>query len=299
MASDKIRLIGKIIALVIPYGLKRLQQLLLAFSHGWTYKATADAKNVIVIGASFAGVALAKRLTETVPTGYRVILIEKNSHFNFSWAFARFSVVPGHEQHAFIPYDGLAQKAPKGIFRRVQGIVTSITAQQVTLESGEEIDYAYLAIATGASQPLPAKVVSTESKKGAAELRSVQDSIKMADNIAIIGGGAFGIEIATDIKSFFPTKDVTLFHSRRQLLNSFGPKLHEYVLSVLENLGIRVILAARPEIRPGQKSILLDGMAQEFDLIVRLLRTLCGYRANFGCDIDRYLAQGNFRTQDF
>lgn len=87
MATDKIRLIGKIIALVIPYGLKRLGQLIFAFHHQWTYKATETPQNVIVIGASFAGVALAKRLIETLPTGYRVILVEKNSHFNFVWTF--------------------------------------------------------------------------------------------------------------------------------------------------------------------------------------------------------------------
>jgi hypothetical protein len=299
MASDKLRLIGKIIALMIPFGLKRLRQLILALHHRWTYKETPTAKNVVVIGASFAGVALARRLTETLPTGYRIILIEKNSHFNFSWAFPRFSVVPGHEQHAFIPYDGIVGKAPEGIFRQVQGTVSNLTTKQVTLESGEKFDYAYLAIATGASQPLPAKVVATEFKEGAAELRSVQDNIQMADRIAVIGGGAVGIEIATDIKGFFPTKNVTLFHSRSQLLPSFGPKLHNYVLTTLEKLGVQVVLTARPEIQPGQKSILLDGLAQEFDFIVRLFEVFCReYGANW-VDIIRYLAQANILTQVF
>lgn len=131
------------------------------------------------------------------------------------------------------------------------------------------MDYAYLVVATGASQPLPAKVVGTESKRGAAELRAVQDHIKEAEHIAVIGGGAVGIEVATDIKSFFPSKDVTLFHSRSQLLSTFGPKLHGYVSTTLDTLGVRVILEARPEIQPGQKSILLNGQVQEFDFIVR------------------------------
>lgn len=299
MTSDKVRLIGKIIALVIPFGLKRLYQLILALHHGWTYKAIPTAKNVVVIGASFAGVALARRLTETLPTGYRVILIEKNSHFNFSWVFPRFCVVPGHEQHAFIPYDGLASKAPEGIIRQVQGIVSSITAQQVTLESGEKIDYAYLAIATGASQPVPAKVVATDSKEGAAELRLVRQNIKTADRIAVIGGGAVGIEIATDIKAFFPAKDVTLFHSQSQLLPSFGLKLHTYVSTALEKLGVRVVLAVRPEIQPGHKSILLDGMTQEFDFIVRLHKVFCREYGTKLVDIIRYLAQANILSRFF
>lgn len=33
-----------------------------------------------MIGGSFSGVELAKRLIESVPTGYKVILVERNSH---------------------------------------------------------------------------------------------------------------------------------------------------------------------------------------------------------------------------
>ena len=269
MASDKLKLIGKIIVLLIPYGLRRLQQLVLAFHHRWSYKAVQTAQDVVVIGGSFAGIGLVNRLIETLPTGYRVIMIDKNSHLNFLWAFPRFSVIPGYEKHAFIPYDGVARNAPAGIFSRVQDTVTNITANQVHLASGEEINYAYLAIATGASQPLPAKVLATELNEGSGELRTVQDGIQTAERIAVIGGGAVGIEIATDIKSFFPSKDVTLFHSRSQLLPSFGPRLHEYVSKTLEKLGIRVVLEARPEIQPGQRSIHLAGAVEEFDLIVR------------------------------
>lgn len=268
MASDKLKLIGKVILLLIPYGLKRLQQRILAFRHGWSYKALPTAQNVVIIGGSFAGIELAKRLAETLPTGYRVLMIEKNSHLNFSWTFPRFSVIPGYETQAFIPYDGIARNAPDGIFSRIQDTVTDITNSQISLASGKKVDYAYLAIATGASQPLPAKVVATDWMEGSAELRTVQENIQAASRIAVIGGGAVGIEIATDIKSFFPDKEVTLFHSRSQLLPSFGPRLHDYALEVLNKLEIQVVLNQRPEILPGEKSLRVSGTVREFDLIV-------------------------------
>lgn len=268
MASDKLKIIGKAILILIPYGLERLRQKLLAVQHRWSYKALPTAQNVVIIGGSFAGIELAKRLVETLPTGYRVILIEKNSHLNFSWVFPRFSVISGYEKKAFIPYDGIARNAPAGIFTRVQDTVTDITASQVNLASGEKIDYAYLAIATGSSQPLPAKVLSTDANEGSKELRTVQERIQAANRVAVIGGGAMGIEIATDIKSFFPSTEVTVFHSRNQLLPSFGRKLHDFVLLVMETLGIKVVLEARPEILPGQKSLRLAGVVQEFDFIV-------------------------------
>jgi apoptosis-inducing factor 2 len=95
----------------------------------------------------------------------------------------------------------------------VRGTVTNITANKVHLASGQSIQYAYLAIATGSSQPVPAKVLATELEEACAELRTVQEKIQAAGRIAIIGGGAVGIEIASDIKSLFPSKDVTVYHS--------------------------------------------------------------------------------------
>ncbi|KAJ7718596.1 hypothetical protein DFH07DRAFT_860114, partial [Mycena maculata] len=268
MTSDQLKLIAVVLRFGIPYGFKILFQSLQAVYHGWTYKALPIADTVVVIGGSFAGLALAKRLCQTLPTGYKVTLIEKNSHFNFSWVFPRFAVVPGHEDKAFIPYDGIARRAPAGIFKRVHESVTTITSTHVCLSSGEKIEYAFLAIATGSSQPVPAKVLATDSQEGCAELRAVQDNIHTAGRIAVVGGGAVGIEIASDIKSFFPCKDVTLYHSRSQLLPTFGYRLHEHVANEFETLGIRVVYEERPEILPGRKSLRIIKGVEEFDLII-------------------------------
>lgn len=152
-----------------------------------------------------------------------------------------------------------------------EDIIIDITASHVHLASGEMIDYAYLTIATGSSQPLPAKVLSTNMNEASEELRNVQEKIQAANRIAIIGGGAMGVEIATDMKSFFPSKEVTLFHSRYQLLPRFGRKLHDFVLPAMEKLGIQVVLEARLEILLGHKSLRLAGVVQEFDLVVSSL----------------------------
>lgn len=277
MPSDKLQFYGKIIRFIVPYALTRLYQRVQALSHRWTYKEVPSPKNVVVLGASFAGVQLAKRLSETLPTGYRVVMLEKNSHFNYSFNFPRYSVVSGFERQAFIPYDGIARDAPQGIFRHVRDTATLITEDHVHLASGDKLDYAYLAIATGSWQALPAKVTATDSEKACAELRTVQESIKSARNVAVVGGGAVGIELAADIKSFYPEKHVTLVHSRGQLLNNFGPRLHEYVLNAFRKLAIETILSERPEILPGAAEDrngtdgelrFADGRVEKFDLIV-------------------------------
>ena len=280
MPSDKVKLFGKLLILLVPLAFKTLYQRIQALSHRWSYKQASTVKNVVVLGASFTGVQLTTKLSESLPTGYRVVMIEKNSHFNYSFNFPRYSVLLGHEKNAFIPYDGIARGAPKGVFHRVHDTAVQITKDQVHLASGGTIDYAYLAIATGSWQPVPAKVTSADRTEACAELRGVQDKIKLAKKIAIVGGGAVGVELAADIMSFYPEKHVTLIHSRAQLLPHFGIRLHEHVLTVFKELGVQVILGERPQIFAGvvgdddkndgeQKSLrFADGHTEGYDFIV-------------------------------
>ncbi|KAE8190163.1 hypothetical protein CF336_g5428 [Tilletia laevis] len=72
----------------------------------------ASTKNVVVLGGSFAGMHAATVLAQKLPPTHRVILVDRNSHFNHLYVFPRFSVLPGHEQKAFIPYTSIFSKAP-------------------------------------------------------------------------------------------------------------------------------------------------------------------------------------------
>jgi NADH dehydrogenase FAD-containing subunit len=152
----------------------RTAQQIYAASHGWTYAETENAKNVVITGGSYAGIWLARQLSETLPTVYKAVLIECNSHFNHLFAFPRFGVVPSKEHKAFIPYHGICTFGPPGILQHVRGSPAGISPTQVRLESGETIDYEYLAIATGAWQPPPSKASSTKKTEACAELQGSQ-----------------------------------------------------------------------------------------------------------------------------
>jgi NAD(P)H-nitrite reductase large subunit len=278
MPLDKVTVLIKALGFFIPHLGRVAIRRVAAYGHSWTWRNTPNAKNVVVLGGSFAGIELVNRLAETLPTGYKAVWIEKNSHLNYSFNFPRFSVLTGHEQTAFIPYDGIAKGAPKGIFSRVQDTAVGLTENQVLLASGDKIDYAYLAIATGSSQPLPVQVVSTERSDACHELQGVQQSIKASKKIAIVGGGAVGVELASDIKDFYPDKEVTLIHSRDQLLSHFGKRLQEYTLTVLrDELKVRVLLNERPKMPTAgsfarSASLTFSNKREEqFDLIVSKL----------------------------
>lgn len=272
-------LFSKTVMFLIPQFGRFLIQRTLALAHRWTWRDVPEAKNVVVIGGSFAGVQVVNHLADTLPTGYKVVLIEKNSHLHYVFNFPRFSVLSGLERTAFIPYDGMASSAPAGIVTRIQDTASGLTFNEVVLASGGRIRYAYLVIASGSSQPYPVSLESTEREEACRELKDMQGAIQRSKKIAIVGGGAAGVELASDIKDFYPDKDVKLIHSRSRLLSHFGTRLQTYVEASLRNgLGVEILLNERPKMsitdeNVGTTSLAFpDSRREEFDLVVSILR---------------------------
>ncbi|KZF19397.1 putative amid-like NADH oxidoreductase [Xylona heveae TC161] len=275
MLPTKLKFYGKFFVIVLKYAFEFIGQRIQAIIHKWTYVADPSAKNVVVLGGSFSGVFAAKRLAESLPTGYKVVLIEKNSHFNYTFNFPRYSVLQGHEQLAFVPYDGLVHALPQGSLQVVHDTALGLTRNEVELKSGEKISYDYLAIATGTLQPQPSKLLASTKDDACVELHELQGVIEAAARVAVVGGGAVGVELSTDIKSFYPDKSVTLIHSRDQLLPSFGRRLHEHVLDAMERLGVDVILNERPVLPSTTRFVnketsleLKNGRVLDFDLVI-------------------------------
>jgi len=269
-----IRLVFSVMLKYIPM---LINHRLSAMRHRLTYTLLppSSLRNVVVIGGSYTGIHLAKRLAESLPTGFKVVLIERKSHFNHLFNLPRYSVVKGRESTAFIPYDGVAKESliPKGIFERVEGSVTRIGSEEVEIKDGEKVPFAYLAVCTGATLPQPATLRSTSKEGCCEELKDIQTKIERAGKIAVVGGGAVGVQISGDIKSFYPEKEVVLVHSRARLLNGFGENLGSFVAEKLEGMGVRVILGERPVMKGMDGGLLgelvfKDGRQEDFDLVV-------------------------------
>ncbi|KAF5875642.1 putative amid-like nadh protein [Botrytis fragariae] len=265
----------QIVNIALHFLLKFGKQKVTAIIHRFTYRATSDPKNVVIIGGSFSGMHLARLLSTSIPTGYKVTLVEKNTHMHYCFAFPRFSVLSGHDYKAFIPYEGLLGHAPEGAISVVHEKAINILNNHIELASDEKISYEYLVIATGVSQPAPARLSATDKIEGEGELRGYQKAIQASSRIAVVGGGAVGVELATDIKSFLPDKNVTLIHSRDRLLVRFGPQLHEVAYNRLQELGVRVHFNERPSLpdrkpfMPSETDIVFkDGQVETFDLVI-------------------------------
>ncbi|KAH8656586.1 oxidoreductase [Tricladium varicosporioides] len=274
VVPEKVRLILNITPTLFGYIFTLLSQRIRATIHKYTFDQTPNPKQVVVLGGSFTGLALARRLAESLPSGYKTVVIEKNSHFNYVFNFPRYSVVEEREWKAFIPYEGIFSSAPKGISEIVQGEVVGISETHVTLATGQKVDFEYLAIATGAKQPVPARLLSSERDGGCKELRGLQEKIKEATRIAIVGGGAVGVQLAGDISTFHSKdgkseKEIVLVHSRDRLLSNFGERLGLYVEEKVRKLGIEVVLGERPVVGEGREELIFgDGRRERFDLII-------------------------------
>ncbi|KAL4763449.1 uncharacterized protein BDW70DRAFT_131758 [Aspergillus foveolatus] len=212
-------------------------------------------KNIIVVGGSYVGKTTAQELARVVPNTHRVLLIEPHSHFHHLFAFPRFAILPGHEHKAFIPYTSLFSSAPNPTDHAVvQARVLSVQPHHVNLDrewyGSGKIPFEYLVVATGTRLSEPAGMRDNDKASSVAYLQKHQEDIKKSNSILIAGGGAVGVQMATDLKEYYPAKEVTLVQSRPHLMPQYHPRLHELIKKRFDELGIKFITGSRVKVPP-------------------------------------------------
>lgn len=112
-----------------------------------------------------------------------------------------------------------------------------------------DVPYTHLVYALGSHMPDPLRHESHTKKDGIQWMKHNQKRIDESRDIIIIGGGALGVEMATDIasqcKKRGTPKNITLIHSRQQLLPNFDPRIHEVAYKELLDLDVHVVLGHR------------------------------------------------------
>ncbi|KAK0714220.1 hypothetical protein B0T21DRAFT_386949 [Apiosordaria backusii] len=92
----------------------------------------------------------------------------------------------------------------------------------------------------------PGTIPNGDTKPSAiAFLQSYQSSLRSADSIAIVGGGAVGVQMACDLREIYPHKQVTLIHSRDTLMPVYHPALSDLIKSRFAELGVKLITGSR------------------------------------------------------
>ncbi|KIK65260.1 hypothetical protein GYMLUDRAFT_39619 [Collybiopsis luxurians FD-317 M1] len=234
--------------------------------------------NIVVVGGSYVGSKVVDDLVPLVHETHNIILVEKSTHFQNIFAFPRLHAVSGFEHKAFVPYtseyfqEAHNNEAIPNCTRIVTGFVTSILPDKVVLKGGDTIPYEYLILATGTSQRVTvgSETLRTveqiegeemnDKQKGIELIHAWQTDVKQANSIVVVGGGAYGVQLVTDIKTHQPTlsKKVTLVHSRPHLLHTFHHSLHEIAMRKMQEFGVETILGQRA-VRIEKVETVVDG----------------------------------------
>lgn len=133
---DATIIFAKLFVLIVQRGLLSVSDAIRVALHRRTYRVGDSPKNVLVIGSSFSGHNAAKILANSLPSGYRVIIVEKHDRFQFIWALPRFSVISGLEYRAFVPLNKYLEKVLEGSHRLIHDEAIAIHGKQLILGSG-------------------------------------------------------------------------------------------------------------------------------------------------------------------
>ncbi|KAM5347333.1 hypothetical protein ACJ41O_010338 [Fusarium nematophilum] len=238
-------------------------------------------KNVVVIGGSYVGLAAVKELATLLPVTHRVLLVEPHSHFHHLFAFPRFAVVPNHEHKAFIPYSGVFAALPDASRHAIiKARVLSLHKDRLVLDrpwqGSTEVPLDYAVVATGTRLPAPGTMQDDEKPLSVTYFKGYQEHVQKANSIVIVGGGAVGVQMATDLKEVYPEKKITLVHSREKLMPLYHEKMNAIIRERFQELGVELIAGTRAVVPPGGfpsdgrnfELELKDGRKVQADLII-------------------------------
>ncbi|OQS05526.1 pyridine nucleotide-disulfide oxidoreductase [Thraustotheca clavata] len=212
-------------------------------------------KKVVVIGGGVAGIqfaqVLAGKLSKSVA---QITVIEKQTFTFHAIGMPRALVDKSFIPKLFIPLD----KALPSHVTLIHGVAESLTDHDVVVrsiqngelsESTQTISFDYVVLATGSSYPSPIKVANDvySRKNIEASIAETNDRIDAASSIMIVGGGSVGCEVAGEIASAYPDKQVTIVDAQKQLIANaqLSDKFRAKLVEGLERRGVKIVLGER------------------------------------------------------
>ncbi|XP_007961382.3 ferroptosis suppressor protein 1 isoform X1 [Chlorocebus sabaeus] len=200
----------------------------------------SGALHVVIVGGGFGGIAAASQLQAlNIP----FMLVDMKDSFHHNVAALRASVETGFAKKTFISYSVTF----KDNFR--QGLVVGIDLknQTVLLQGGEVLPFSHLILATGSTGPFPGKFNEVSSQQAA--IQAYEDMVRQVQRsrfIVVVGGGSAGVEMAAEIKTEYPEKEVTLIHSQVALADKeLLPCVRQEVKEILLRKGVQLLLSER------------------------------------------------------
>ncbi|WP_430816942.1 NAD(P)/FAD-dependent oxidoreductase [Carboxylicivirga sp. RSCT41] len=243
-------------------------------------------KRVVIIGAGFAGLKLARKLSASA---YQVVVIDKQNFHQFQPLFYQVAASGIEPSSISFPVRKIFQLHSNLHFRTTALTSVDTQNQMITTEAGE-MHYDYLVLANGVntnyfgSANLEKHSLPMKSTAEAINLRNrILSSFEKANltedktehaklmSIVIVGGGPTGVELAgsiAEMRRFVLPKDypeldfgkmkIRLYEAAPRLLNGMSDNAGAKALKFLKKLGVEVYLNTRIEDYDGDKVSLSD-----------------------------------------
>ncbi|MEE1339724.1 MAG: NAD(P)/FAD-dependent oxidoreductase [Succinivibrionaceae bacterium] len=227
-------------------------------------------KRVVIIGGGFGGLRLAQDLKGA---NYQVVIIDKNNYHQFPPLIYQIATAGLNPSSISFPYRKLFEDR-KDFFFRMAELRAIYTNENYIQTSIGKIDYDYLVLANGTRtnffnnknveySAMPMKTVSDAMGMRNALLSNFERSVTCSCekerqellNVAIVGGGPSGVEIAGAIAEMrryvlpkdYPDMDtskmhITLIEGGPRLLAGMSEKASAKALTFLQKMNVEVKL---------------------------------------------------------
>lgn len=251
---------------------------------------------VVIVGAGFGGITIAKSF-KNKPV--QVLLIDQHNYHNFQPLMYQIATGGLEPDSIAYPVRRIFRNQKNFSFRMAKVDQVSVATQRLHTSIGT-IAYDYLVIATGSTnnffnfEPVKDKLLTLKSIPDALNMRSYiyqnlekalahQDERSIDDlmNIAIVGGGPAGIELAgalAEMKHFVLPKDfpdldlfkmeINLYEAAKELLSAMSEASSTKSLEYLGELGVNVHLNAKVDAYDGKILTLADGTSFATDTVI-------------------------------
>lgn len=231
--------------------------------------------NVVVVGASLAGIRGAEALRRLGFSG-RLVLVGEESHRPYDRPPLSKEVLRGDREPEQIALTKPEAFEALDLELRLGRRATALDASSrtVTLDDGETLGYDGLLLATGAS---PRRLPGTPALAGIHVLRTLDDCMalraELAGNprVAVVGAGFIGAEVAASCRS--RNLDVTVIEALpRPLANAISPEIGNTIAEIHRDHGVDLRLGVGVEGFEGSdrvsRVVLSDGSAVSADVVI-------------------------------
>jgi nitrite reductase [NAD(P)H] large subunit len=233
-------------------------------------------EKLVLIGNGMAGARTLEELLKLAPESYDITVIGAEPHPNYNRIMLS-PVLAGEKSIDDIVLNDLIWYADNNIALKTGDAVTRIdrVAREVITESGEEVAYDRLLIATGSNPfiiPVPG-----HNKEGVIGFRDIADvdamvaTSRIFKNAVVIGGGLLGLEAANGLMK--NGMNVTVVHLMDTLMERQLDKPAAALLKTsLEARGLKFLMEAQTTEITGVERVqgvkFADGSEIEADLVV-------------------------------